>query len=177
MPTVADVLRRYGDGYLERFGAAMPAEHKKVLRAITACRSGQLGTVVSRCASCGTTHAMGRSCGNRHCPTCQHDKTKAWLETQIDRLLPCPYFLLTFTVPAALRDWVRSHQRVAYAALFEASSAAIKTLAANPKYVGSSRSGFFRIPHTYTPTLQSLPHIHYIVFCLKKSEDGSRWLP
>ena len=31
MPTVADVLRRYGDGYLERFGAAMPAEHKKVL--------------------------------------------------------------------------------------------------------------------------------------------------
>ena len=24
MPTVADVLRRYGDGYLERFGAAMP---------------------------------------------------------------------------------------------------------------------------------------------------------
>jgi hypothetical protein len=31
MPTVADVLRRYGDGYLERFGAAMPAEHKTVL--------------------------------------------------------------------------------------------------------------------------------------------------
>ncbi len=36
MPTVADVLRRYGAAYLERFGAAMPAEHKKVLDAI--CR-------------------------------------------------------------------------------------------------------------------------------------------
>jgi hypothetical protein len=76
---------------------------------------------------------MGRSCGNRHCPTCQQDKTKAWLENQTDRLLPCPYFLLTFTVPAGLRDLVRSHQRIAYAALFEASSAAIKTLARNPK--------------------------------------------
>ena len=34
MPTVADVLRRYGEDYLERFGATMPAEHKKVLRTI-----------------------------------------------------------------------------------------------------------------------------------------------
>jgi putative transposase/transposase-like zinc-binding protein len=120
---------------------------------------------------------MGRSCGNRHCPTCQHDKTKAWLETQIDRLLPCPYFLLTFTVPAALRDWVRSHQRVAYAALFEASSAAIKTLAANPKYVGSSRCGFFGVLHTWGRTLEYHPHVHYVIPGGGISEDGSRWLP
>ena len=104
MPTVADVLRQYGPGYLERFGATMPAEHKKVLNAIMACRTGELGMVFYECTSCGRTHAMGRSCGNRHCPSCQQDKTKAWLETQTDRLLPCPYFLLTFTVPAGLRD-------------------------------------------------------------------------
>ena len=100
MPTVADVLRQYGPDYLERFGATMPAEHKKVLQAIMACRTGELGTVFYECTSCGHTHVMGRSCGNRHCPSCQHDKTKAWLETQSDRLLSCPYFLLTFTVPA-----------------------------------------------------------------------------
>jgi hypothetical protein len=177
MPTVADVLRRYGDGYLEQFGAAMPAAHKKVLRAITACRTGRLGTVVYQCASCGTTHAMGRSCGNRHCPTCQQDKAKAWLEAQIDRLLPCPYFLLTFTVPAALRDWVRSHQRIAYAALFEASSAAIKALVSNPKYVGSSRCGFFGVLHTWGRTLEYHPHVHYVVPGGAISEDGSQWLP
>ena len=103
MPTVADVLRRYGGQYLERFGATMPGEHKKVLHAITACRTGELGTVLYACQSCGEIHAIGRSCGNRHCPTCQHDKTKAWLEKQTDRLLPCPYFLVTFTLPAELR--------------------------------------------------------------------------
>src|SRR5271166_5250444 len=134
MPSVADVLRHYGPAYLERFGAAMPAEHKKVLLAIMACRTGKLGMVLYQCTSCGHSHAMGRSCGNRHCPSCQQDKTKAWLEIQTDRLLPCPYFLLTFTVPAALRRWIRSHQRIAYAALFEASSKAIKALAADPKY-------------------------------------------
>src|SRR6516165_11886738 len=114
MPTVADVLRRYGEEYLERFGAKTPAEHRKVLRTLTACRTGELGTVIYVCQSCGTTHTMGRSCGNRHCPTCQQDKTKAWLEKQTDRLLPCPYFLITFTIPAGLRDLVRCHQPIAY---------------------------------------------------------------
>jgi hypothetical protein len=51
MPSVADVVRRYGGEYLERFGARMPAEHKKVLRAIAACRTGELGSVLYQCAS------------------------------------------------------------------------------------------------------------------------------
>ena len=82
----------------------MPAGHKKVLRDIAACRTGELGMVVYRCADCGKTHASGRSCGNRHCPSCQRDKAEAWLEDQTDRLLPCPYFLVTFTLPGELRN-------------------------------------------------------------------------
>ena len=62
MPTVADVVRRYGGEYLERFGATAPCEHKKVLRAITACRTGALGTVLYACPSCGRTHTVARSC-------------------------------------------------------------------------------------------------------------------
>lgn len=53
MPAVADVLRRYGDEYLERFGARMSTEHRQVLRAIRACRTGALGTVHYACESCG----------------------------------------------------------------------------------------------------------------------------
>lgn len=177
MPSVADVLRRYGGTYLDQFGEAMPAEHKKVLRAIIACRTGQLGTVVYTCSKCGRTHAMGRSCGNRHCPTCQQDKTRSWLEKQSARLLPCPYFLLTFTLPAELRAFVRSHQRIAYAALFQASSSALQTLAADPKYVGSQRCGFFGVLHTWGRTLEYHPHVHYVVPGGAVSEDGSQWLP
>ncbi len=177
MPTVADVLRRYGGEYLERFGATMPGEHKKVLRAITACRTGALGTVTYACQSCGRTHAVGRSCGNRHCPTCQQDKTHAWLERQIDRLLPCPYFLVTFTLPAELRALARSHPRVVYAALFEASSEALRTLAADPKFVGTDRLGFFGVLHTWGRTLDYHPHVHYVVPGGGVSADGSCWLP
>jgi hypothetical protein len=177
MPTVADVMRRYGPAYLEQFGATMPAGHKKVLNAIMTCRSDKLGMVLYVCMSCGHWHVMGRSCGNRHCPTCQQDKTRAWLETQTDRLLPCPYFLLTFTVPAALRDVIRSHQRVAYAALFDASSEAIKDVAADPKHVGAARCGFFGVLHTWGRTLEYHPHVHYVVPGGGLSADGKRWLP
>jgi hypothetical protein len=177
MPTVADVLRRYGGEYLEQFGATMPGEHKKVLRAITACRTGALGTVLYACQSCGRTHTVGRSCGNRHCPTCQQDKTRAWLERQLDRLLPCPYFLITFTLPAELRALARSHQRVVYAALFEASSEALRGLAADPKFVGTDRLGFFGVLHTWGRTLDYHPHVHYVVPGGGVSADGSCWLP
>jgi hypothetical protein len=157
MPTVADVARRYGASYLRRFGEAVPAEHRKVLGALAACRTGALGTVVFACSRCRHRHHIGRSCGNRHCPTCQQDKARAWLEKQTAQLLPCPYFLLTFTLPAELRSFVRSHQRVTYDAFFQASSAAIKVLAADPKYIGTRTPGFFGVLHTWGRTLPYHP--------------------
>ena len=177
MPTVADVMRRYGQQYLERFEATMPKEHKKVLRALCACRTGELGTVLYACQSCGTVHVVGRSCGNRHCPTCQHEKTQAWLEKQTDRLLPCPSFLVTFTLPAELREFARRHQRVAYSALFEASSGALRALAADPKFIGSDRLGFFGVLHTWGRTLEYHPHVHYVIPGGAIDKDASRWLP
>jgi hypothetical protein len=124
MATVAEVVRRFDGAYLERFGAKIPAAHKKVLGAIAAYRTGELGLVLYQCACCGQMQAMGRSCGDRHCPSCQRDKAEAWLEKHTNRLLPCPYFLVSFTLPATLRKFACSRQRVVCSALFEASSAA-----------------------------------------------------
>ena len=92
--TVSQVLRRYAPQYLERFGDDMPLQQKKVLQAVTACRTGLLGVVRYACAQCGKSHVMGRSCGNRHCVLCQADKSKAWLAKQEAKLLPCHYFRL-----------------------------------------------------------------------------------
>ena len=68
------------------------------------------------CDSCRRTHWVGRSCGNRHCPNCQSDKTQFWLAKRTAQLLPVPYYLVTFTVPQALRKFVRANQRVCYQA-------------------------------------------------------------
>lgn len=177
MPTVAEIARRFGGDYLKKFGDAVPAEHRKVLGLIARCRTGDLGTVVYRCQTCHREHCINRSCGNRHCPACQQEKTKAWLQDQMSRLLPCPYFLLTFTVPASLREFVRSHPRECYAAIFAASSETIRTLAADPKYVGSPDCGFTGVLHTWGRALDYHPHVHYLVPGGAVSEDGTRWLP
>jgi hypothetical protein len=177
MPSLAEVVRRYGAAYLARFGDAVPRVHRTVLGAIGACRTGELGTVVYACSRCGHCHRTGQSCGNRHCPSCQHHKSLQWLERQQQRLLPCPYFLLTFTLPAELRRFVRQHQRRCYAALFRASSSAIQSLAANPKWVGTPQPGFFGVLHTWSRTLEYHPHLHYVVPGGGPSADGSVWMP
>ena len=69
MPTVAEVVRRYGPVYLERFGATIPAAHEGAARH-RRLPDRRLGTVLYRCEDCGRMHALGRSCGNRHCPSC-----------------------------------------------------------------------------------------------------------
>lgn len=176
MPTVAEIARRFGGTYLQKFQAAMPIEQRKVLGLIARCRN-DLGTVVYHCQTCQRPHARPRSCGNRHCPTCQQDKTKNWLQTQMSRLLPCPYFLLTFTVPASLRAFVRSHPRECYEALFAASSETIRTLAADPKFVGSRNCGFTGVLHTWGRDVGHHPHVHYLVPGGAVSDDGNRWLP
>src|SRR5437867_3717111 len=133
MATLTDVFRQYGPAYLEQFGDTVPAAHRKVMHAIEHCRDGTLGYAVYRCDGCGARHHVTRSCGNRHCPTCQQHKTTDWLDGQLARLLPCVYFLITFTMPQALRRFVRSHPRVCYEAMFQSAAAALKSLAANPK--------------------------------------------
>ena len=68
-------------------------------------------------------------CGNRHCPTCQHDKADQWLHKQIEKLLPTHYFLLTLTLPQGLRQVARSHQKTVYGAMFSCAHQALKKLA------------------------------------------------
>src|SRR5262249_20136918 len=91
--------------------------------------------------------------------------------------LPCPYFLVTFTLPAELRELARSHQRAVYSALFQASSDALRSLAADPKFVGTDRIGFFGVLHTWGRTLEYHPHVHYVVPGGGLSADGSSWMP
>ena len=177
MASVAEALRQHGPAYLEKFGQRMPLEHHKVLSAIQRCRTGELGGVVYQCHRCGRTHWVGRSCGNRHCPTCQHTKTAAWLDKQTERLLPVHYFLVTFTVPEALRSVLRANQRLGYGAMFAAGSGTIRTLASNPRFIGTSKIGFFGVLQTWGRDLATYhPHVHFVVPGGGVSEDGTRWL-
>lgn len=148
---------------MDEFGETMPGSHARVIDAIISCRSQACGHILYQCEDCGEPHVAARCCGNRHCPVCQQGKAEDWLARQLERQLPTPYFMLTFTVPAPLREFLRGHQREGYGALFAASSGAIKTLAADDKHLGAETPGFFGVLHTWGRQLQYHPHIHYVV--------------
>lgn len=176
MPTVADALRQHADGYLRLYGDRMPTEHKRVLAAITRCRTGALGHVRYDCRTCRRVHWVGRSCGNRHCPNCQSDKTHVWLAQRTAQLLPVPYYLVTFTLPDGLRKVVRANQRVCYQSLFDCSSATLRELASGPRFIGSDRLGFFGALQTWGRDFTVYhPHVHFVVPGGGVSADGSRW--
>ncbi len=177
MTTVNDIFRVHAPEYLARFGDSIPSGHRKAIAAIIACRTPACGTTFFRCESCGERHTVHRSCGNRHCPTCQHHKARQWLEKHLDRRLPGHHFMITFTVPEELRRFIRSNQRAAYAALFSASSQAMKKLALDPKFMGGDLPGFFGVLHTWGRTLEYHPHIHYIVVGGAFSSGDRRWKP
>jgi hypothetical protein len=176
-PTIGDIFRQYGAAYRTKFGNRMSRDQLQVMKSLEQCRTGELGAALYRCDACGRDHVVSQSCGNRHCPQCQGHKAKEWLDAQLEKLLPCPYFLITFTVPDELRRFVRSHPRECYRALFQASAATLIELAKNPKFVGSRRLGFTGVLHTWGRTLSYHPHAHFIVPGGAIGADGADWLP
>jgi len=176
MPSVREALRQHADAYLAEFSERMPIEHKRVLAAIIRCRTGELGHLHYQCVGCQRSHWVGRSCGNRHCPNCQSDKTQLWLAKRMAQLLPVPYFLVTFTVPEALRKFVRAHQRDCYQALFDTGSQTIRELASGKRFIGTDRIGFFGALHSWGRDHAVYhPHVHFVVPGGGVSQDGSRW--
>jgi hypothetical protein len=132
------------------------------MQAIIQCRTAALGGHVYTCDACDHTEYRYHSCRNRHCPQCQGDKAHQWLARQQEMLLPVPYFMLTFTLPAALRPLARSRQKLVYNLLFRASAAATQQLAQNPRWLGGS-IGMVGVLHTWGRNLAYHPHVHYLV--------------
>lgn len=177
MTTLKQIFSDYGPEYIERFGDIMPGEHRKAIDAIANCRTDFFGATIYRCESCGKNHLVYRCCGNRHCPNCQSHKTRKWLEKRINGQLPVHHFMITFTVPENLRDFIRSNQRLCYSAMFAASSQTLKKLARDEKFIGADLPGFFGVLHTWGRQLPYHPHIHYIVPGGALSKSDQRWHP
>jgi hypothetical protein len=176
MSRIQAIFRDHGAAYLEHFGAAVPPAHRRVMAAIQECRSGERGLHVFECPDCHQTHLAKSSCGNRHCPVCQHDKAARWVYRQQLRALPCTYFLATFTLPEALRSVARAHPKAVYEALFKEAAASLKSLEAYPRFVGCAVSGFFGVLHTWTRQLEYHPHVHFVIPGGGLSPDRTRWI-
>jgi hypothetical protein len=99
---VAEVIRDYGDAFLDRYGATLSPAQRRALGDIAACRTAALGGHVEECDHCGHQQIAYNSCRNRHCPKCQASAAAEWMEARQAELLPVEYHHVVFTLPAAL---------------------------------------------------------------------------
>jgi hypothetical protein len=176
MIELAEVVNKHGPEYLEKFGDRMPHIHKRALFAITACRTEEMGGHLEECDNhCGNVRYSYHSCKNPSCPKCHDADTKQWLKKREAELLPVPYFHLVFTLPAFLREIVRSNQKVLYDVLFKAAIAALIQLGLDRKYIGG-QLGMVAVLHTWTRAKEYHPHLHLLVPGGGLSKDGV-WRP
>jgi Putative transposase/Transposase zinc-binding domain len=175
MIELAEVLRRHWPAYEAKYRQRLLPSHRAAVGAILSCRTPQRGGQVYGCRHCPHVHFAYHSCHHRACPKCGHAQATDWIARQQIKLLPVPYFLVGFTVPQALRGFIRSHQKLMYGLMFSESSATLQEIAAHPRYLGAEL-GMLGVLHTWGRQLIYHPHLHYVVPGAGLTPDGLRWL-
>lgn len=150
-------------GYVKQYGDRMPSYYRKVLLAIENCRGEHMGSNLFHCSACGTSTLAARSCSDRHCPSCQSQRGQQWMQTHQKRLLPCNYFMVTFTVPQQLRKVIYSNRRVLYGVMFDCAWQSMRKLAVDKRHLGASLIGALGVLHTWSKQMVYHPHIHFLV--------------
>jgi len=173
---VADIVRRRGKQFLERFKAVLSYQQLKAYRAVKRCRTAALGGHKDKCEDCTYEAPFSyNSCRSRCCPKCQAQARRRWLQTQQRDLLNTNYFHVVFTLPHELNPLALTSRRPLLDLLFDASSQTLLEVAADPKRLGA-QIGFLSILHTWSSNLLPHYHVHCVVPGGGLSADHQRWI-
>jgi len=172
---VADIIRAYGNSFVQRNRSWLTWLQLRVLFAIEHCRTAALGGHLDRCQQCGYEATSFNSCRSRHCPKCQTNARNKWIAEREKELLPVKYVHVVFTIPHQLSWLALQNKKVVYDLLFPASAATLQEIAADPKHLGAE-IGFLRVLHTWGQNLQIHPHVHCVIPSGGLSPDHQRWV-
>ena len=173
---LADILRRYGDGY-QRTHKLSTVQYKAV-RAIRNCRTPALGGHREYCDACGYEIYRYHSCRNRHCPKCQSQQREAWVDARVAELLPVPYFHQVFTIPHQLNPLILTGERNRRALLKLLFDATAETLFTFGRHTFGGKVGFMLLLHTWDQQLRVHVHLHCLIAsgALVTAAENSRWV-
>jgi hypothetical protein len=159
---LATIVNQYYDSLLAKFGDSLLPTHFKALHAICHCRTPVSGEVYVRCLDCNNSEWRPLSCGNRNCPKCQNHQASQWIDKQLEKLLPVPYFMATFTLPFELRALAWAQQKKVYSLFFKCVASTLKDFGVNQKNLGAE-IGMTMVLHTNNRKLDYHPHIHAVI--------------
>jgi hypothetical protein len=168
---MADVVRQHRSE-LEAV-AHLSLAQRRVLTAITLCRTAELGGHIDVCRSCNYERPSYNSCRNRHCPKCQALAQERWIHARSVRLLPVKHFHVVFTLPSSLRRLAKLRPRHVFDALFTAATSTLAELAQTHL---KARLGITAVLHTWTRDLRFHPHLHTIVTAGGLALERNEWV-
>jgi hypothetical protein len=159
---VADIARVHGGELIEK--NKLTSHQKKVMSAITNCRTAVLGGHKERCTDkkCGFERYAYNGCRDRHCPKCNGLKREKWVADRKADALPVPYFHIVFTLPTQLESTCMMHGNEMYNLLFHAAWETICLFASQHKHLGA-QMGMIALLHTWGQNLMRHTHIHCLV--------------
>lgn len=161
---LSTIINEFRDSFFRTYKKNLLPGHIKALSSMAQCRHEHGPHMLARCSDhrCGERTYIPHSCGHRNCPHCQNHESQQWMESQLDKRLPCQYYLITFTLPGQMRDLAWKHQKTVYALMFRVVQDLLKSFTNNDKKLGGS-PGFTAILHTQSRTLDYHPHIHVVM--------------
>lgn len=162
MIRLSSIIEQFETEFLRAYGKQLLPSQRKTLAAIKMCRSKYSPMMKVRCDHCDNHAFLPHSCGNRHCPHCQHHESQQWLENQIRKKVSANYFMVTFTIPAQLRSLFFRHQRTCYRLLFDCVWDTLHTFSRNDKQLQGT-PGVTAVLHTHSRILSYHPHLHTII--------------
>jgi Putative transposase/Transposase zinc-binding domain len=174
MITLAQIMTAFESDFRAQYRDRLTSAHLRALAAMKRCRTQASAKMLVQCGQCAHQVLVPHSCGHRQCPHCQHHESQQWLERQLQKQLPTPYFLLTFTLPAELRPLAFAHQRLVYDLILRCSWETVNQFSHNDKRLRGT-PGAIAVLHTHTRALDYHPHVHLVVPAAAIEQASKQW--
>lgn len=153
---------------------ALHPRESTAARCIMQCFTPALGAHLQLCPNGDFEHIQFHACRHRACPRCAERSRATWVDSELQRLLPCPHFHVVFTLPHCLLPlWERNRAWFIHT-LFDCARASLLQMLADPRHLGAT-PGLSMSLHTWGRNLSHHPHVHCLLSAGGLSPDG-QWL-
>ena len=174
MIRLSTIIDTFEAEYLAQYGAAILPSQRNALAAMKACRTSASPRMQAHGTACDPPRLVPHSCGHRSCPHCQHHESQQWLERQLAKQVPATYFLVTFTLPAALRGLAWANQRTLSDRMTRCSWETVRTFACNDRRL-QGQAGAITVRHTHARRLDYHPPVQPVMPAAAIDTDNRRW--
>jgi Putative transposase/Transposase zinc-binding domain len=158
--SMQDIFAWRFDAFAQR--RSLHPRESRAAQCIRHCYTQALGSHTLRCPEGHFSAEQLHACGHRSCPLCSTRKRAAWIDVQLQRLLPCPHFHVVFTLPHELLPlWEFNRERLTQL-FFDSVRSCTLQLMADPRHLGAM-PGLLMSLHTWGRNLSHHPHIHALI--------------